>query len=113
MPNECFDCKYNTLKIKILVPQNRTIKEYVHRTGDFRSDIVAIVKEGQGQYTVWFRSGSDINLLTFQMLYTCCLKTEGNKKEAACAYHEAKGKRDLISNIIYSKVPATEIIHSH
>jgi hypothetical protein len=47
------------------------------------------------------------------MLYTCCLKTEGNKKEAACAYHEAKGKRDLISNIIYSKVPVTDIIHSH
>jgi len=112
MLNKCLDCKYNTLKIKILVPHNRTIKEYVHRTGDFQSDIVAIVKEKQGQYTVWFRSGSDINLLTFKMLYTCGLKTERNKKEAACAHYAAKGVHNLISNIIYSKVPATEIIES-
>ena len=42
--------------MKVLVPHDRTIKEYVHRTGNFQSDIVAVVKEKQGQYTVWFRS---------------------------------------------------------
>jgi hypothetical protein len=112
MPNKCMDCKYNTLKIKILVPYNRTIKEYVHRTGDFQSDIVAIVKEKQGQYTVWFRSEDGIKLLTFKMLDACRLKIERGKKDTACVRYEAKEEQNLISNIIYSKVPATKIVKS-
>lgn len=110
MPNKCLDCKYNTLKIKILVPHNRTIKEYVHRTGDFQSDIVAIVKEKQGQYTVWFRSEDGIKLLTVKMLHVCQLKIEKGKTDKVCMRYEVKEEQNLISNIIYSKVPATEIV---
>ena len=57
--NICWECKHSLLKLKILVPHNCTIKEYVHRTGNFSSDIVAISKEKQGQYNVWFRSGEN------------------------------------------------------
>lgn len=112
MPNKCWECKYNTLKIKVLVPHDRTIKEYVHRTGDFQSDIVAVVKEKEGQYTVWFRFAGDIKLLSFKMIHVCRLKIEKGKKESACAQYELKQEQNLISNIIYSKVPATEIIKS-
>ncbi len=108
MANKCLDCKQNTLKIKILVPHNRTIKEYVHRTGDFQSDIVAIVKEKQGHYTVWFRSAGDIKLLSFKMIHACKLKLERGKKDTACLRYEQK-QEHLISNIIYSKVPAPEL----
>ena len=111
MANKCWECKHNTLKLKILVPHNRTIKEYVHRTGDFQSDIVALVKEKQGQYTVWFRSGGDIKLLTFKMLHVCRFKIE-REKDAACARYQKKEEQSQISNIIYSKVPAKEIIKS-
>ncbi len=107
--NKCWECKHNTLKLKILVPHNRTIKEYVHRTGDFQSDIVAIVKEKQGQYTVWFRSDGDIKLLTFRILHVCRLKCEQNKKDSACGRYQHKDEQNIISNIIYSKVPAAEI----
>lgn len=110
MANKCWECKHNTLKLKILVPHNRTIKEYVHRTGDFQSDIVAIVKEKQGQYTVWFRSDGDIKLLSFKMLHVCRLKVEQGKKDTICNRYQQKEEQNLISNIIYSKVPATEII---
>lgn len=54
--NICWECKHDTLKLKILVPYDCTIKEYVHKTGDFQSQIVAIGKEEQEQYNVWFRS---------------------------------------------------------
>ncbi len=110
MANKCLDCKYSSVKIKILVPHNKTIQEYVHRTGDFQSDIVAIVKEREGQYTFWFRSEGDIKLLIFKLLNSCKLKIEKSKKEAACIKHEAKEGEEFISNIIYSRVPASEIV---
>ncbi len=107
MPNTCWDCKHNILKLKVLVPHDRTIREYVHRTGDFQSEIVAVVKEKHGQYTVWFRSGSDVRLLTFKMLHICKLKLEENKQQ--CAHFTLNGEHSYISNIIYSKQPMPEL----
>lgn len=109
MSNKCWDCQYDTLKIKILVPHDRTIKEYVHGTGDFQSDIVAVVKEKQGQCTVWFRSGGTIKLVTFKMIHTCSLKVESDEKDNGCVHYKRKEEQNLISNIIYSKLPAAEI----
>ena len=109
MVNTCWDCKHYTIKMKILVPHNHTIKEYVHRTGDFQSDIVAIVKEKQGQYTVWFRAEGTIKLLTFKMLNACALKHEKTKKETTCPVYVSKPDMTRISNIIYSKTtPETQ-----
>ncbi len=89
--------------MKILVPHNRTIKEYVHRTGNFQSDIVAIVKEKQGQYTIWFRAEGTIKLLSFKLLHVCALKHEKVKKEVTCPVHESESDEPKIANIIYSK----------
>ncbi len=110
MKNKCWDCKYNSLKLKVLVPHNHTIREYVHRTGDFRSDIVAVVKEAQGQYTVWFRSEGDIKLVTFKMIHSCSLWVEPTKKEQSCPRYEQQEEQNRISNIIYAKVPAAETV---
>lgn len=106
--NICWDCKHDTLKLKILVPYNRTIKEYVHKTGDFQSDIVAISKEEQGQYNVWFRSEGNLRLLSFRMLHVCKLKQEKSDKVAACENYDLKNDQNSISNIIYSKTPMPE-----
>lgn len=98
------------LKLKIIVPQNSTIKECVHKTGDFQSDIVAISKEEQGQYNVWFRSGGNLKLLSFKMLHVCKL-TQGHKKGdnvGACENYDLKNDQSTISNIIYSKTPMPE-----
>ena len=85
----------STLKLKILVPQNSTIKEYVHKTGDFQSDIVAISKEKQGQYNVWFRSEGNLRLLSFKMLHVCKLKQgqEKTDKVGACENYDLKNDK--------------------
>ncbi len=108
MPKTCWDCKHNDLKLKVLVPHDRTIREYVHRTGDFQSDIVAVVKEKQGHYSVWFRSGGGIKLVTFKMLHICQLKVEANPKQASCPCYTEDSEPNLISNIIYSKDSSPE-----
>jgi hypothetical protein len=108
--NICWDCKHDTLKLKILVPQTSTIKEYVHKTGDFKTDIVAISKEKQGQYNVWFRSGENLRLLSFRMLHVCKLKKgqEKNDKVGACENYDLKNGQNSISNIIYAKTAMPE-----
>jgi hypothetical protein len=106
MLNKCWECKNNILKIKVLVPHNRTIKEYVHRTGNFQSDIVAVVKEKPGQYTVWFRSGGDIKLMTFNLLHNCRLNKAQKPDSCPCYMHSEEAL--AISNITYSKQPTPE-----
>lgn len=103
--NICWGCKHDTLKLKILVPNNGTIKEYVHKTGDFQSQIVAISKEEQGKYNVWFRSEGKLRLLCFKMLHVCKLKQgfEESNRVGACENYDLKKDKDSISNIIYSK----------
>ncbi len=34
--NICWECKHSKLKLKILVPRNITIKEYINKTGNFQ-----------------------------------------------------------------------------
>ncbi|MCW3996599.1 MAG: hypothetical protein NWE98_10700 [Candidatus Bathyarchaeota archaeon] len=103
MVNKCLNCKFNTLKIMVLVPCNKTIREYIHRTGNFHSDIAAIIKEPHGQYTVWFRSEEHIKPLSFKLIRTCKLRIEPNKKESACLHYEQSLEQNPISTITYSK----------
>ncbi len=115
MPNTCWDCKHNTLKLKVLVPHDRTIKEYVRKTGNFQSEIVAVVKEKPGQYTVWFRSEGDLELVTFGILHVCALRFERDIEPATCPYHLLCDAKPAIRNIIYSKQPIPgaeiEVVH--
>ena len=108
--NICWECKHDTLKLKILVPYNYTIKEYVHKTGNLQSEIVAISKEKQGQYNVWFRSEGNLRLLSFRMLHVCKLKQgqEKSDKVGACENYDLKNYQNTIRNIIYSKMLSPE-----
>jgi hypothetical protein len=107
--NICWECKHDTLKLKILVPCNSTIKEYMRKTGDLHSDIIAISKEKQGQYNVWFRSERNLRLLSFKMLHVCKLR-QGYEGESlgTCENYDLKNDGSSISNIIYSKMPSPE-----
>lgn len=106
----CWECKHDTLKLKILVLSNGTIKEYLHKTGDLQSQIVAISKEEQGKYNVWFRSEGKLRLLCFKMLHVCKLKQviEKNDNVRACENYDLKNDKNSISNIIYSKISLPE-----
>jgi hypothetical protein len=104
MQNICWDCEHNSLKLKILVPHDHTIKEYMHNTSSFQSEIVAVVKEKREQYTVWYRQGEEIRLVTFKILHLCDLKLDKPKKDKCPCYIE-KMVQAAISNIIYSKLP--------
>jgi hypothetical protein len=97
--NICWECKNGTLKLKILVPSNHTIKEYVHKIGNLQSQIVAISKEEQGKYNVWFRSEGKLRLLCFKMLHVCKLKQgqEKSDKVGACENYDLKNDPNSIS----------------
>jgi hypothetical protein len=107
--NTCWECSNNTLKLKILVPHNCTIREYVRTTGNLCSDIVAVVKEKQGKYTIWLRYGNDLKLVSIRMVHECTLKIETGKKDIVCKCFKQKGEQILISNIIYSRTPVPGI----
>jgi len=86
----------------------------VHQTGNFQSDIVAVVKEKKGQYTAWVRLDDALKLMTFKMLHVCTLKGDPTKKQVACNCHTHKQETNCISNIIYSKLPLpaeAELMH--
>lgn len=108
--NICWECRHEKLKLQILVPKNHTIEEYANKTGGFQSDIVAITKEKQGQYNVWFRSGGNLRLLSFKMLHECKLKRgkEESRKVVACKNYELRSVQNTICNILYSKTPEQE-----
>ena len=107
--NTCWECINNSLKLKILVPHNCTIREYVHATGNLCSDIVAVVKEKQGKYTVWLRYGNELKIVSIRMVHECKLKIELGKKDISCEGFKQKDEQNLISNIIYSRTPAPGI----
>jgi hypothetical protein len=90
--NICWECRHSTLKFKILVPRNRSTKEYINKTCDFQSDIVAISKEKHGHYNVWFRSEGSLRLLCFKMLQICKLKQgkEKTDRDGTCENYDLK-----------------------
>ena len=109
--NICWECRHSKLKLKILVPRKSTIKEYTNKTEGFQSNIVAISKEKQGQYNVWFRSEGNLRLLSFKILHMCKLKQgqEKTDKVGACENYDLKKDQNSISNIAYSKTTKIEI----
>jgi hypothetical protein len=111
MADSCWDCKHNVLKMKVLVPHDQTIRECMHHTGNLLSAVVAVVKEKQGQYTVWFRSEEALKHVAFNMLHVCMFKVE-RAEEAECPCYDKNGAQNRISNIIYSKEPAPKILEA-
>jgi len=108
MAKTCWECKHHTVKLTVQVPPNHTIKEYIHCTGDFCTDIVAIAKDAQakGQYTVWFRHKEALKPITFRMIHTC--KLTQNQNGTVCIKHEQKIDHNHISNVTYSRMLTTE-----
>ena len=82
----------------------------MHGTGNLQSQIVAISKEEQGQYNVWFHSEGKLRLLCFKMLHVCKLKQgqEKNDKVGACENYDLKNDQNSINKIISSKIPMPE-----
>ena len=106
--SKCWDCKHDSLELKILVPPNSSIQHYVRSTGTLCSDIVAIIKEKQERYTIWYRSFNELKRVSFKMIHTC--KFSFNiQKNNSCIRHELKCEQNHISNITYSKAYAPEL----
>jgi len=84
--NICWECRHSQLKLKKLVPRNSTIKKYINKTSGLQSEIVAINKEKQGIYNVWFRLGGVSDYLVSKCSIFCKLKKgqEKTEKMAAC-----------------------------
>jgi hypothetical protein len=99
--NICWECRHDSLKLQILVPQNHTIKEYAHKIGALQSNIIAISKEKQGQYNILFRLEGNLRLLSFKMLHVCKLKrgNEKNEKVGACGNYDLKSDHSNCSII--------------
>jgi hypothetical protein len=105
----CWGCKHNDVKLRVLVPQNATIRDYVRITANMCSELVAIIKQQQGLYTLWFRYGFDLKKVTVKIVQTCKQKVETNKKETPCPQFLLDTEPNLVSNIIYCKVPIPDV----
>jgi hypothetical protein len=105
----CWECKHNVIKLKVLVPHNGTIREYVRITSNMCSDLVAIIKEQQGHYTLWFRYYTDLKIVTVKLVHICQLKVEKNKKDATCPRFQMHPDKNIVNNIIYSRVPVPDV----
>jgi len=109
MLSTCWECKNNSLKLKVLVPHDQTIREYVHRTGNFQLDILAMIKEKRGQYSGGFRSEGNEKLVTLKILHDCKLKRDPTQK-TDCACFNKSQETKMISSIIYSKLSLSESV---
>jgi hypothetical protein len=98
----CWDCRYNTLNLKILEPQNSSIQDYVHSTGALSSDLVAITKEKQGHYTIWLRHFDELTRMSFKIVRSCKLKIENENHNQICLKHELAFEQGGISSIVYT-----------
>ncbi len=105
MSNACWECNNNTLKLRVLVPHDRTIKEYMHQTHNLQSEIMAVVKEKREQYKVWFQSGSETHPATLKILHTCSLNCGKPAEKVRCPFFSFNEETSQISTIIYSKAP--------
>jgi hypothetical protein len=101
--NICWNCKHDILKLEILVPQNSTINEYMNNTNNFESIVIAIVKDSQGVYSIWFRSAGTVKLLSFRMLHECKLKQEEGGEGDDCQNYETINGNNQVANITYTK----------
>jgi hypothetical protein len=107
--NTCWGCKHNDVKLRVLVPQNATIRDYVRITANMCSELVAIIKQQQGLYTLWFRYGFDLKIVTVKIMHTCKQKVETNRKETPCPSYLLDPAPNLVSNIIYCRVPIPDV----
>ncbi len=83
----------------------------MEKTGNFQSDVIAVVKEKPHQYAVWYRFEGSIKLLSFRVTSTCGLKLEKCTSYPMCLGYEAKEEfQNRISNITYSMRPTSEEI---
>jgi len=113
MADKCWDCKHNILKMKVMVPQDQTIRECMNQTSNLLSNITAIIKEKKEQYIMSLRSGDEMKKVTVKMLNICQLKIERTDINLACSCYKQNGSQTQVSNIIYSKEPNPKILEKY
>jgi hypothetical protein len=105
--NACLGCRFGSVKLEILVPENCDITEFAKQTQNFRSEIVAMTKEKPMHYSLTFGSADPASKLDFKVHCICILNM--NKKECA-KFSESQEKEPQVKLLVYSKPSTSERI---
>jgi hypothetical protein len=105
--NICLGCRFGSVKIEIVVPEEYDIKDFAEETRNFNSEINAITKKKPMHYSLMFGSESNHSTLEFKVHCSCILNI--NKKE--CSRFNADADRDCkVKHLVYSKTSTAEQI---
>jgi hypothetical protein len=99
---KCLQCKHGLTKLEILVPENCKIKDYIHKTKDFVSNIKAITKEKPMHYSLKSLSGGSMK---FRIQ---CICTLGKEKITCLDFKRNKEKQTRIEQLLYKKLSTCE-----
>ncbi len=104
--NLCWKCVHGVIKLKIIVPKDHSLKDFIQKSSQLQSDILAIVKNEASQYSIRYKSGESIN---FNLNFACRLKPRKTKPKSTCLLYRPNGDIEgKINHIIYSKPSTAE-----
>ena len=105
--NACLSCRFGSVKIEILVPENCDITEFAKQTQYFSSEIVAMTREKPMHYSLTFGSSDPASKLDFKIHCTCSLNMD--KKECK-KFSDSQEKEYKVKYLVYSKPSTSERI---
>ena len=103
--NVCLGCRFGSVKIEVLVPEQCDIREFADETRNFTSEIVAITKAKRMHYCITFGSGSNYSKLDFKVHCSCILNI---KKKECSNFNSINESECKVRHLIYSKESASE-----
>ena len=100
--HKCSQCKFGMTKIEVLVPENCKIRDYIHKTKDFVSNVKAITKEESMHYSLKYLSGGSMK---FRIRCFCTL---GKEKITCLDFKPHEDKQTRIKKLFYKKLSTFE-----
>jgi hypothetical protein len=100
--HKCSQCKFGITKIEVFVPENCKIRDYIHKTKDFVSNIKAITKEEPMHYSLKSLTGGSMR---FRIRFFCTL---GKEKISCLDFKSHEDKKTRIKQLFYKKLSTCE-----
>lgn len=102
----CLGCKFSSVKLEILVPENSELTDFAERTQDFSARLLAITREKPLHYSLKYSSATaGGETLNFTVSCSCTLNLD---KEDCLTYRSADENEAKIRRVQYIKPDAPD-----
>jgi hypothetical protein len=75
LSNVCLGCRFGSVKINVLAPENYDLTEIVRETRDFAASLIEATQKPI-HYSLNFDSGQDLSTLEFRVECSCILNVD-------------------------------------